>query len=103
MELLPRIVAELDPSRPYWSGSPYSGEGVHPNADTHGPKHIWDVWNTHDYTHYRDYKPRFAAEFGFQAPPTYRTLARSIPESERFATSRRQCCTIKRRKTVTTS
>ncbi len=87
LELLPRIVAELDPSRPYWPGSPYSGEGVHPNADSHGPKHIWDVWNTHDYTHYRDYRPRFAAEFGFQAPPTYRTLARSIPESERFATS----------------
>ena len=85
--LLPRIVAELDPSRPYWPGSPYSGEGVHPNADTHGPKHIWDVWNERDYTAYRDYKPRFAAEFGFQAPPTYRTLARSIPEPERFATS----------------
>ncbi len=85
--LLPRIVAELEPSRPYWPGSPYSGEGVHPNADTHGPKHIWDVWNERDYTHYRDYKPRFTAEFGFQAPPTYRTLTRSIPESERFATS----------------
>ncbi len=87
LELLPRIVADLDPSRPYWPGSPYSGEGVHPNADTHGPKHIWDVWNERDYTAYRDYQPRFAAEFGFQAPPTYRTLARSIPESERFATS----------------
>ena len=87
LDLLPRVVHELDSSRPYWPGSPYSGEGVHPNADTHGPKHIWDVWNERDYTHYRDYQPRFAAEFGFQAPPTYQTLVRSIPESERFTTS----------------
>lgn len=88
LELLPRLVAELDPSRPYWPGSPYSGDdALHPNADTHGPKHIWDVWNERDYTHYRDYRPRFAAEFGFQAPPTYRTLARSVPEPEHFATS----------------
>ncbi len=74
--LLPRVVAELDPSRPYWPGSPYSGEGRHPNAGTHGPKHVWDVWNERDYKHYRDYEPRFAAEFGFQAPPTYAALAR---------------------------
>lgn len=88
LELLPRIVRDLDPSRPYWPGSPYSGdESRHPNADTHGPKHIWDVWNERDYSHYRDYRPRFASEFGFQAPPTYRTLARSIPGTERFATS----------------
>src|SRR5690606_19518434 len=24
-DLLPRVVAELDPTRPYWPGSPYSG------------------------------------------------------------------------------
>lgn len=85
--LLPRVVAELDSSRPYWPGSPYSGEGRHPNAGTHGPKHVWDVWNERDYKHYRDYRPRFAAEFGFQAPPTYAALARSVPEGERYATS----------------
>ncbi len=88
LELLPGAVQELDPSRPYWPGSPYSGhESLHPNLDTHGPKHIWDVWNERDYTHYRDYQPRFASEFGFQAPPTHATLARSIPESDFYATS----------------
>lgn len=46
------------------------------------------MWNERDYAHYRDVRPRFAAEFGFQAPPTYATLARSVPEGERFATSR---------------
>jgi beta-mannosidase len=80
-EVLPRIVAELDPSRPYWPGSPYSGTpDLHPNDPSHGTTHIWDVWNTDDYTKYREYRPRFVAEFGFQAPPTYATLRRAISD-----------------------
>jgi beta-mannosidase len=78
-DLLPRIVAELDPSRPYWPGSPYSGSPQrHPNDPAAGTTHIWDVWNTDDYTKYRSYRPRFVAEFGFQAPPAYATLRRAI-------------------------
>jgi beta-mannosidase len=89
LETLPRLTAELDPSRPYWPGSPYTlDESVHPNDDRHGCTHIWDVWNERDYTGYRDYKPRFAAEFGFQAPPTYATLARSLPAPELTPTSK---------------
>ncbi|WP_246158845.1 glycoside hydrolase family 2 protein [Catellatospora sichuanensis] len=78
-ELLPSIVAELDPTRPYWPGSPWSGTpDLHPNDPAHGTMHIWDVWNQVDYTHYRDYTPRFVAEFGFQAPPAYATLRRAL-------------------------
>ncbi|MFJ8577448.1 glycoside hydrolase family 2 protein [Micromonospora sp. NPDC093277] len=81
LELLPRIVGELDPTRPYWPGSPWSGrEDVHPNDPAHGTTHIWDVWNTDDYTKYREYLPRFVAEFGYQAPPAYATLRRSISD-----------------------
>jgi beta-mannosidase len=88
LELLPRIVAELDPSRPYWAGSPYSGTmDIHPNADSHGNRHVWDVWNMVNYLVYRDYSPRFLSEFGFQAPPTYPTLRRSIPEDQLAAES----------------
>jgi beta-mannosidase len=77
-ELLPAIVAELDPTRPYWPGSPYSGRpDRHPNDPAHGTTHIWDVWNTHDYRHYASYRPRFVAEFGFQGPATYATLRRA--------------------------
>ncbi|MFF5293521.1 glycoside hydrolase family 2 protein [Paractinoplanes globisporus] len=80
-ELLPRVVAELDPTRPYWPGSPYSGtRDRHPNDPAFGTTHIWDVWNTDDYTKYAAYRPRFVAEFGFQAPPTYSTLRRSISD-----------------------
>ncbi|WP_091201812.1 glycoside hydrolase family 2 protein [Micromonospora narathiwatensis] len=81
LELLPRIVGELDPTRPYWPGSPWSGrEDVHPNDPAHGTTHIWDVWNTDDYPKYRAYLPRFVAEFGYQAPPAYATLRRSISD-----------------------
>jgi beta-mannosidase len=79
LELLPSVVAELDPTRPYWPGSPYSGSGeLHPNDPAHGTTHVWDVWNTRDYTHYRTYRPRFVAEFGFQGPPAYATLRRAV-------------------------
>jgi beta-mannosidase len=78
LDVLPRIVADADPTRPYWPGSPYSGDlDHHPNDPARGTTHIWDVWNTRDYTHYRDYRPRFVAEFGFQAPPAYATLRRA--------------------------
>jgi beta-mannosidase len=77
--LLPRIVAELDPARPYWPGSPWSGSpNRHPNEPSHGTTHIWDVWNRLDYLHYRSYTPRFVAEYGFQAPPAYATLRRAL-------------------------
>ncbi|HEX6473312.1 MAG TPA: glycoside hydrolase family 2 protein [Streptosporangiaceae bacterium] len=78
-DLLPRLVAELDPSRPYLPGSPYSGDpAVHPDELGHGTAHIWDVWNQRDYAAYREKAPRFAAEFGFQGPATYATLRRAI-------------------------
>ncbi|MFJ1538786.1 glycoside hydrolase family 2 protein [Micromonospora chalcea] len=81
LDLLPAIVGELDPTVPYWPGSPWSGsEDVHPNDPAHGTTHIWDVWNTDDYTRYRDYVPRFVAEFGYQAPPAYATLRRALSD-----------------------
>ncbi|MFD7813444.1 glycoside hydrolase family 2 protein [Streptomyces sp. NPDC059785] len=78
--LLPRIVAELDPSRPYTAGSPWSGSwDHHPNDPAHGTHHSWEVWNRRDYADYRLTVPRFVAEFGWQAPPAYATLRRALP------------------------
>ncbi|MEQ7007809.1 glycoside hydrolase family 2 protein [Actinopolymorpha sp. B17G11] len=79
LDVLARVVAETDPTRPYWPGSPYSGSfDIHPNADDHGCTHIWDAWNQKDYAVYRDYVPRFLAEFGWQGPPTWATLTRAV-------------------------
>jgi beta-mannosidase len=81
--VLPGVVARLDPTVPYWPGSPYSGsEEQHPNDPAHGTMHIWDVWNTDDYTRYRAYRPRFAAEFGYQAPPAHATLRRALSDAD---------------------
>ncbi|RZS91468.1 beta-mannosidase [Motilibacter rhizosphaerae] len=80
-DLLPSIVAELDGTRPYSNGSPYSVDPErHPNDPAHGSMHIWDVWNQRDYTVYRDYEPRFVSEFGWQGPPTWATLTRAISD-----------------------
>jgi beta-mannosidase len=86
-DLLPRIVAELDPTRPYAPGSPYSPGDLPPNDPNHGTRHEWDVWNVVDYTHYRDHIPRFCAEFGFQGPPTWATLTRWIRDEPLTPTS----------------
>lgn len=78
-ELLPAILAELDPTRAYSPASPYSfGEYRHPNDERYGTMHIWDVWNREDYTAYARYKPRFLSEFGFQGPPAWSTLTRVV-------------------------
>ncbi len=85
LELLPRIVAQVDPSRPYWPASPYSGQWkedqdpeFHPNANPRGNTHIWHVWFGDDYSAYRQDEPRFCSEFGFQAPPTFATLSEAL-------------------------
>ncbi|QNE22980.1 glycoside hydrolase family 2 protein [Kribbella qitaiheensis] len=74
-DLLPGIVAELDPRTPYSAGSPFSYDRyIHPNDERNGTMHVWDVWNQVDYSTYRKYKPRFVSEFGFQGPPAWSTL-----------------------------
>ncbi|WP_435599278.1 glycoside hydrolase family 2 protein [Streptomyces anulatus] len=78
--LLPRLVAELDHTRHYAAGSPWSGSwDHHPNDPDHGTYHSWEVWNRQDYAEYRANVPRFVAEFGWQAPPAMATLRRALP------------------------
>ncbi|HEY5882043.1 MAG TPA: hypothetical protein VIU11_24250 [Nakamurella sp.] len=80
--LLPGLLAELDPTRPYSDGSPFSfSDYLHPNDPAHGTMHIWDVWNREDYTTYREHRPRFVSEFGFQGPPAFSTLTRVVHDT----------------------
>lgn len=81
-ETFPTILAELDPTRPYIPGSPFSASPVlDPNLQTDATVHIWDVWNEKDYTHYRTWQPRFVAEFGFQGPPAWTTLMDTVHDT----------------------
>jgi beta-mannosidase len=80
-EVLPRIVEELDGTRPYLIGSPSSGTlEADPNDDARGVQHLWDVWNDLDFLHYRDHAPSFVAEMGWCGPPTWATLRRGVPD-----------------------
>lgn len=79
--LFPALLAELDPTRSYTPSSPYSRPlPADPKNPDHGTIHDWRVWNSLDYTHYRDLVPRFSAEFGFQGPANRATLERAITE-----------------------
>ncbi|KNC18399.1 beta-mannosidase [Arthrobacter sp. RIT-PI-e] len=82
-EVLPGVIARLDPSRPYVPNSPWSGSpDKHPNDRDTGPVHIWEVWNNVDYVHYRDVDPPFVSEMGWCAPPAWSTLRRVVTEGD---------------------
>ena len=80
-ELLPRVLAEVDPTRAYIPSSPWNpADDCDPRHPDHGPVHSWKVWFSEDYLTYRDAIPRFVAEFGFQAPATWPTLMSAIDD-----------------------
>ena len=97
---MPAAVAALDPTTPYWPGSPFGG----PNANSMiaGDVHDWTVWHgmppvpvdravgkfdlspaSVAYTRYAEDMGRFISEYGIQASPVMETLTRCLPEGER--------------------
>ncbi|MCL6518112.1 hypothetical protein, partial [Alicyclobacillus sp.] len=95
-ELIPAVVASLDPDRFYWPSSPYGGSDH--NAAEEGDRHNWQVWHGHVYPrrfgepewtnftpegisfrHYAEDEARFVSEFGIHAAANRHTLARWIP------------------------
>jgi len=83
-ELFPALLAELDPTRSYTPTSPYSRPlPEDPRNPDHGTVHNWVAWaseENNDYTRYRDTVPRFSAEFGYQGPANFATVARAVTE-----------------------
>lgn len=92
-EVIPTIVARLDPGTPYWPGSPWGGPN--PNSMRAGDVHDWTVWHGVppipddamegdfrsdpeglSYVLYADDTGRFISEFGLQAAPALATLER---------------------------
>lgn len=81
-DLLPRLVRELDPTRPYWPNSPCSGmtalRAAAPNDPDHGDRHTWDA----TLEGYRTLIPRFISEVGHQSPSNLETLRRVLKPEE---------------------
>ncbi|MEO7589212.1 MAG: glycoside hydrolase family 2 protein [Arachnia sp.] len=81
-DLLPRVLAEVDGTRPYIPSSPWNPvDDARPTDPDSGPVHSWKVWFTQDYLTYRDAIPRFVAEFGFQAPAAHSTLIPAVQDA----------------------
>ncbi|MCG8608563.1 hypothetical protein MJD09_26700, partial [bacterium] len=87
-ELIPNLLQQLDPLRPYWPSSPF-GDEEDPNSESSGNRHQWDVWSLWvDYEQVRTDRSLFVSEFGFQGPADAATLEKVIPEEQRYPQSR---------------
>ncbi|TCL61943.1 beta-mannosidase [Hydrogenispora ethanolica] len=100
-DLMPELLAELDPTRLYWPSSPFGGND--PNSDDEGDKHNWQVWAGQVYPHRHGEKlvvdntpagisfkkfaqdyGKFVSEFGIHAAPVLRTLQECLPQEELY-------------------
>jgi beta-mannosidase len=68
------------PGANWWPSSPSPGPMSFGDAwhnDASGDMHFWSVWHEgRDFDHYRDVRPRFCSEFGFQSYPSLDVIAR---------------------------
>jgi len=86
-QLLPAICAQLDPTRPYWPGSPYAGKNV--NDVRQGDMHAWHIGSGDvPYQDYPKTKARFVSEFGMESFPVLRTIEGFTSPEERYPQSR---------------
>ncbi|MCA0427062.1 MAG: glycoside hydrolase family 2 protein [Bacteroidetes bacterium] len=73
-QLIPGILNQLDPNRPYHASSPLFGWG-RKESMTHGDAHYWGVWwGEEPFEKYLEKVPRFMSEYGFQALPNRETM-----------------------------
>ncbi len=80
-ELIPGILKELDPQRPYWPSSPSLGWG-RDSAYKKGDVHYWGVWwGKEPVEKYKEKAGRFVSEYGMQGMPDMKTINEfSLPE-----------------------
>jgi beta-mannosidase len=98
-QVIPELLATLDPGTPWWPGSPFGGPKNNHNSMREGDIHDWTVWHglptipddvpvgEHDrspagvaYTRYAEDTGRFISEFGIQSAPMLATLRRALPD-----------------------
>jgi beta-mannosidase len=83
---LEAALRETDPAANWWPSSPSPGPLNFRDAwheDGSGDMHFWSVWHEgRDFEHYRDVKPRFCSEFGFQSYPSMDVIRRFADPSD---------------------
>ncbi|MGQ9473110.1 MAG: glycoside hydrolase family 2 protein, partial [Candidatus Caldatribacteriaceae bacterium] len=90
--IMPRLLRELDPTRPFWLSSPYGGKD--PNSELEGDRHAWyvsilgeDSRERINYENYAKDRGKFISEFGVLAPPSFSSLSEFIPPGELYINS----------------
>ena len=81
--VIPSLVSEIDPGRPYWPSSPF-GKEDDPNSQLSGNTHQWNIWSSWvDYDEVKNDKSLFVTEFGFQGPANINTWKKALPKKNR--------------------
>ena len=79
-------VMTTDPAANWWPSSPSPGPLSFGDAwhdDSAGDMHFWSVWHEgRDFDHYRDVKPRFCSEFGFQSYPSMSVIRKFADQQD---------------------
>ena len=84
VRLLPQVLDEYDPSRPYWQSSPSSNFQADSDSQKIGDVHYWEVWHAEKpYEEYEKQFPRFMSEYGFQSFPEIETVKTYTTEEDR--------------------
>jgi len=88
-DVLPKLIEEYDPIRPYWPSSPsngYVGKNVgtqNSNLPNIGDSHFWDVWHRNKpFRAYRKFDSRFMSEFGYESFPSIKTIEAFCPTEQ---------------------
>lgn len=84
--VMPRIMHDEDPSRPYWPSSPYSLDFAHPTDHTTGDQHPWEVSLQSEGTNFWWYRTdisRFPNEGGVLGATGMATLRQFLPPDQR--------------------
>lgn len=83
-DMIPKVLAQLDPKTPYWPSSPSSCQHFKNTGDlTRGDAHYWAVWHSfRPFTDYFKYKFRFCSEYGFESLPSVKTVRAFYDDAE---------------------
>jgi beta-mannosidase len=82
-KVLPEVIRQEDPDRPYWHSSPSAGMGQLASYETaSGDMHYWGVWHgLHPLSDFRKYHSRFMSEYGFQSFPEFNSVRKyTVPD-----------------------
>ena len=75
-EIIPGLLAQLDPETFYWPSSPSSGGGFRDaSSNQAGDMHYWAVWHSFKPIEaFREFYYRFCSEYGFESLPDVKTI-----------------------------